>query len=74
MVGFQVQERQIEGCKRQLAVVQFEHEYIKDQLTTTEVGALCCANVYTSATDGRPIRSLGVRLAARSVGGRLAAS
>lgn len=32
-------ERQLAGCKQQLEVVQWEHEYIKDQLTTTEVGA-----------------------------------
>jgi prefoldin subunit 5 len=32
-------ERQLTGCKQQLEVVQWEHEYIKDQLTTTEVGA-----------------------------------
>lgn len=31
-------ETQLAGCARQLAVVQWEHEYIKDQLTTTEVG------------------------------------
>jgi prefoldin subunit 5 len=31
-------ERQLAGCKQQLEVVQWEHEYIKDQLTTTEVG------------------------------------
>jgi hypothetical protein len=30
-------ERQLVGCKQQLKVVQWEHEYIKDQLTTTEV-------------------------------------
>lgn len=30
-------ERQLAGCKQQLEVVQWEHEYIKDQLTTTEV-------------------------------------
>lgn len=30
-------ETQLAGCARQLAVVQWEHEYIKDQLTTTEV-------------------------------------
>ncbi len=41
-------ETQLAGCARQLAVVQWEHEYIKDQLTTTEVragpglGALLC--------------------------------
>lgn len=32
-------ETQLAGCARQLAVVQWEHEYIKDQLTTTEVRA-----------------------------------
>ena len=32
-------DRQLAGCKQQLEVVQWEHEYIKDQLTTTEVGA-----------------------------------
>eukprot|EP00887_Chlorella_sp_A99_P002019 scaffold18.g2019.t1 len=30
-------EVQLKGCQRQLRVVQVEHEYIKDQLTTTEV-------------------------------------
>lgn len=30
-------EQQLAGCKQQLEVVQWEHEYIKDQLTTTEV-------------------------------------
>lgn len=30
-------ERQLAGCKQQLEVVQWEHDYIKDQLTTTEV-------------------------------------
>lgn len=32
-----MQEKQLEGCHRQLEVVQFEADYIKDQLTTTEV-------------------------------------
>ena len=28
---------QLSGCRKQLGIVQREHEYIKDQLTTTEV-------------------------------------
>jgi hypothetical protein len=36
-------ERQLSGCSHQLEVVQWEHEYIKDQLTTTEVGPASCA-------------------------------
>ena len=34
-------ERQLAGCKQQLEVVQWEHDYIKDQLTTTEVRGGC---------------------------------
>ncbi|GAB4816291.1 hypothetical protein N2152v2_003337 [Parachlorella kessleri] len=36
-------EVQLSGCRKQLGIVQREHEYIKDQLTTTEV---CIARVY----------------------------
>ena len=53
-------ERQLAGCKQQLEVVQWEHEYIKDQLTTTEVGA------------GRAGRRVGGREAVRMLAASLA--
>ncbi|KAL4858435.1 Prefoldin subunit 3 [Chlorella vulgaris] len=43
-------ERQLAGCKQQLKVVQWEHEYIKDQLTTTEVSM---ARVYNWDVQNR---------------------
>ncbi|KAL4443745.1 hypothetical protein ABPG75_011482 [Micractinium tetrahymenae] len=43
-------ETQLAGCARQLAVVQWEHEYIKDQLTTTEVSM---ARVYNWDVQNR---------------------
>lgn len=32
-----LQEVQLAGCRKQLGIVQREYDYIKDQLTTTEV-------------------------------------
>lgn len=65
--------RQLEGCQQQLDVVQWEHLYIKDQLTTTEVGAAAaraggvagCTGGLTlteEAGPGRSARMCTVRL------------
>ncbi|EFN58028.1 hypothetical protein CHLNCDRAFT_20219 [Chlorella variabilis] len=49
-------ERQLAGCKQQLEVVQWEHEYIKDQLTTTEVSM---ARVYNWDVQNRRAAGAG---------------
>lgn len=46
----QLLQTQLEGCGKQLAVVQWEHDYIKDQLTTTEVSM---ARVYNYDVQSR---------------------
>ncbi|RMZ56455.1 hypothetical protein APUTEX25_004678 [Auxenochlorella protothecoides] len=46
----QLLETQLAGCSRQLSIVQEEHDYIKDQITTTEVSM---ARVYNYGVSQR---------------------
>lgn len=41
---------QLEGCRKQLAIVEFEKEYIRDQVTTTEVSV---ARIYNFGVAAR---------------------
>lgn len=58
-------ERQLAGCKQQLEVVQWEHDYIKDQLTTTEV----CGSSSSSSAIGVCSRGDTAAFAGRQVAG-----
>eukprot|EP00890_Picochlorum_soloecismus_P004807 jgi/Picsp_1/5327/NSC_02688-R1_prefoldin subunit 3 len=43
-------EQQLDGCKKQLEMLKDDYEYVKDQVTTTEV---CLARIYNYSVETR---------------------
>ncbi|PRW56744.1 Prefoldin subunit 3 [Chlorella sorokiniana] len=69
-------ERQLAGCKQQLEVVQWEHDYIKDQLTTMEVSMARVAPVVwlstlAAATPHHPAMATAAHAVPHDDGGSL---
>jgi hypothetical protein len=44
LVSLMLQERQLEACREQLQAAQRDYDYVKDQLTITQVSLSRCYN------------------------------